>query len=248
MSFADRFASRLSAPASRVLDGPIREIVQQVLREGGYATPAEVEQLHGEARDLSRRVEALEARANELSTQSEGMKGRVQAAETRATSLLGELHAATARLATAEGASAAHEATESRLAAVETELAQVRSQLAEALAARPSVVATQVASPAPIVVAETAPVVAERAPVAEAGVDTAPSVGCKVAGCGGNVRSKGFCSAHYQQWRRGTLKRSVNQHGTVQVDGQAFTLSESWAGGFATLVGGKVHVDGVAAN
>ena len=33
---------------------------------------------------------------------------------------------------------------------------------------------------------------------------------------------------------------------TVQVDGNAFTLSESWAGGYATLVDGTVHVDGVA--
>ena len=248
MSFADRFASRLSAPASRVLDGPIREIVQQVLREGGYATPAEVDQLHGEARDLGRRVDALEARANELATQSESLKGRVQSAESRATTLLGELQAATARLGAFEGAAAAHAATEARLAAVEHALADARKDLAEALAARAVVVAAPVAQP--VVVAAPAPVVADAAPAAGVEGTAAPvtSAGCKVAGCAGNVRSKGFCSAHYQQWRRGTLKGFVNQDGTVQVDGVAFTLSESWAGGFATLVGGKVHVDGVVVN
>ena len=28
---------------------------------------------------------------------------------------------------------------------------------------------------------------------------------CKVDGCNGKVRAKGFCAKHYQQWRRGTL-------------------------------------------
>lgn len=247
MSFADRFASRLSAPASRVLDGPIRDIVQQVLREGGYATPAEVDQLHGEARELGRRVDALEARANELATQSEGTKGRLHAAETRATTLLGELHAATARLAAFEGSTGSDATTAARLAAVEQELARTRHELAEALAARAFVGVAPVLATEPVVVS--APVVvAERTPVAIAEAIAAPaaSAACKVAGCGGNVRSKGFCSAHYQQWRRGTLKGFVNQDGTVQVDGDAFTLSESWAGGYATLVAGTVHVDGVA--
>ena len=239
MSFADRFASRLSAPASRVLDGPIRDIVQQVLREGGYATPAEVDQLHGEARELGRRVDALEARANELATQSEGIKGRLQAAETRATTLLGELHAATARLAASEGTTGSDATTAARLAALEQELARTRHELADALAARAFV------GVAPVTAVEA---VVERAPVAIAEAIAAPAAraSCKVAGCGGNVRSKGFCSAHYQQWRRGTLKGFVNQDGTVQVDGDAFTLSESWAGGYATLVAGTVHVDGVA--
>ncbi len=246
MSFADRFASRLSAPASRVLDGPIRDIVQQVLREGGYATPAEVDQLHGEARELGRRVDALEARANELATQSEGIKGRLQAAETRATTLLGELHAATARLAAFEGTTGSDATTAARLAAVEQELARTRHELAEALAARASVGVAPVSAVEAVVVSS--PVVVERAPVAiaEAIAVPAASAACKVAGCGGSVRSKGFCSAHYQQWRRGTLKGFVNQDGTVQVDGDTVTLSESWAGGYATLVDGTVHVDGVA--
>ena len=29
---------------------------------------------------------------------------------------------------------------------------------------------------------------------------------CKVDGCNKKVRAKGFCAAHYQQWRRGTLE------------------------------------------
>jgi len=29
---------------------------------------------------------------------------------------------------------------------------------------------------------------------------------CKVEDCGKKLRAKGFCAAHYQQWRRGTLE------------------------------------------
>ena len=29
---------------------------------------------------------------------------------------------------------------------------------------------------------------------------------CKVDGCSKKLRAKGFCAAHYQQWRRGTLE------------------------------------------
>ncbi|MDP6931957.1 MAG: hypothetical protein QGG40_03535 [Myxococcota bacterium] len=29
---------------------------------------------------------------------------------------------------------------------------------------------------------------------------------CKVDGCGGSLRAKGFCAKHYQKWRRGTLE------------------------------------------
>ena len=29
---------------------------------------------------------------------------------------------------------------------------------------------------------------------------------CKVDGCNKKIRAKGFCAAHYQQWRRGTLE------------------------------------------
>jgi hypothetical protein len=239
MSFADRFASRLSAPASRVLDGPIREIVQQVLREGGYATPAEVDQLRGEARDLARRVDALDARATELAAQTEGLKTRVQAAESRATALVGEVQAASARVAALEGTAAALAAAESRLAVVEAELARARENLAAALEAR----GTQTASAPAEVHAPASP----SAPVAEAARAPVGTLACKVEGCTGNVRSKGFCSAHYQQWRRGTLKGYVNQDGTVSIDGKSYTLSESWAGGLATVAKGKVYVDGVLA-
>ncbi len=39
----------------------------------------------------------------------------------------------------------------------------------------------------------------------------APAKKCKVKGCNGKHRSKGFCNKHYQQWRRGTLTEEIEQ-------------------------------------
>ena len=144
-SFADRLASRLSVPAARVLDGTIRDIAQQVLREGGYATPGEVDRLREELRDLSGRLTHVERRAAELSTAVETLRADRDAHKARA------------------------DAAEARLAALES--------------------APHAPAPGPTR-AET--------PAADAG--------CKVPGCSGTVRSKGLCSAHYQQARRGTLR------------------------------------------
>ena len=40
----------------------------------------------------------------------------------------------------------------------------------------------------------------------QATVTSVNTKSCKVPGCTGPVRSKGFCGRHYQQWRRGRLE------------------------------------------
>lgn len=147
-SFADRLASRLTVPAARVLDGTIRDIAQQVIRDGGYATPGEVDRLREDLRDLSGRLAHVERRAAELAAVVETLRADRDAHKARA------------------------EAAEVRLSALES-IPPARGG----------------AEPAPA--SPTAPVPAET---------------CKVPGCEGTVRSKGLCSAHYQQARRGTLR------------------------------------------
>ncbi|MDP2311545.1 MAG: hypothetical protein Q8P41_01465, partial [Pseudomonadota bacterium] len=71
-----------------------------------------------------------------------------------------------------------------------------------------------------------------------------PRAGCKVAGCGDTVRSKGFCSPHYQQWRRGTLKGFVNADGTALVDGRVVHLATDAIGAAVTSQDGRLYVDG----
>jgi hypothetical protein len=67
-----------------------------------------------------------------------------------------------------------------------------------------------------------------------------------VPDCSSAVRSKGFCSPHYQQWRRGTLQDFVGQDGHVLIGKRTYRVSDDLAGKHAQLVGDAVHIDGKA--
>jgi len=58
------------------------------------------------------------------------------------------------------------------------------------------------------------------------------------------VRSKGFCSPHYQQWRRGTLKGFVNADGTALIDGRIVHLPSAAIGAAVRSEGGQLLIDG----
>ena len=78
----------------------------------------------------------------------------------------------------------------------------------------------------------------------QAPLAAAPKGGCKVDGCPEHVRSKGFCSAHYQQWRRGTLRGFVGLDGTVEVNGRVIAVGSDHAGGILRVDGNTILVDG----
>lgn len=160
MSLTDLFASRLSRPAGKVLDAPIRDIVHEILKEHGYASPAEVQALRDEVRDMRGRVDGMEKRLADLAHLAEQARAEANLAR---------------QARTAEVAPAA----DPRVAQLEARIAELEAAATARALARPS------AGPAPL--------------------SAAPRAGCQVPGCGETVRSKGFCSAHYQQWRRGTL-------------------------------------------
>lgn len=209
MSLVDTLLARVGRPAGRALDPTIRDLVQQVLKEHGYASPAEVQALRDEVRDMRARVDGMARRLDELTRQAETARGEAaaRAAETNAA-------------AVAAGAGAKVE-----IAALAAQVAELQAQLA----ARP-------ASAAPTVV---------PAPPA---VDATPAepTGCKVPGCPHEFRSKGFCSPHYQQWRRGTLKGFVAPDGHVAIGDQTFRVKTALAGGLAELRGETLYVDGQA--
>ena len=73
------------------------------------------------------------------------------------------------------------------------------------------------------------------APVAEKAV-------CKVEGCVGEVRSRGFCGKHYAAWRRGRLDGFVGPKGKLVHDQRTWNLSASLAGQAYTIQGGRVLV------
>jgi len=61
MPLSDVLAAALSRPAGQVIEAPVRTIVAEVLRDHGYASPAEMQALHDEVRALRDRVAGLEA-------------------------------------------------------------------------------------------------------------------------------------------------------------------------------------------
>lgn len=73
MPVIDILSAALSGPAGRVVEGPVRTLVAEVLQDRGYASPAEVQALRddlGALRDqlgrLSAEVETLRAEATDL--------------------------------------------------------------------------------------------------------------------------------------------------------------------------------------
>ncbi len=163
MALSDVFSSRLSRPAGRVLDAPIREIVHELLKEHGYASPAEVQAIRDEVKDMRTRMDGMEKRLADLQHLAE--QARTEANMAR--------QAAEASPAPSAGGH------ESRIGHLEARISELEAALADGSHAAPGQVAPLVA---------------------------APRGNCKVAGCADTIRSKGFCSAHYQQWRRGSLK------------------------------------------
>jgi hypothetical protein len=72
-------------------------------------------------------------------------------------------------------------------------------------------------------------------PVAEATPTT-----CSVPGCTLPYRSRGFCSPHYQRWRRGTLEGFVPLTGLVGDGDHMLQIDKNLAGRPYTLGGGNV--------
>ena len=200
MSVLDTLVSRLGRPAGKALDPTIRDIVQSVLKEHGYASPAEVQALRDEVRDMRARVDGMASRLDAVVSQADLARSEAAAAKQAAKAVPPppDTSALSARIAELEAALAA-------------------------LAQKPAS-AGPVAAPAPL--------------------SAEPRGHCKVEGCGADVRSKGFCSPHYQQWRRGTLPGFVGLDGHISADGTELRVAASLAGGVVELREGKLFVDG----
>ena len=64
------------------------------------------------------------------------------------------------------------------------------------------------------------------------------TLGCKVHGCKDEHRSKGFCSKHYQGWRRGKIAGYVGPEGLV-THGKGTVQVDKKLGGNAAKFSGK---------
>lgn len=209
-------SSLFGKPNLKAFEAPIRAIVTDVLREQGYASPAEVQAIRDDARDLRARLDTLEARLGEVSKLAEA--ARVAAAAVPAP-------VAAPVAAPVEAKPDPRVAVlEAQVAALRTELAGLHGDAVEVTRLRAELEEVRTTAGAPLV--------------------AAPKGNCKVDECAESVRSKGFCSAHYQQWRRGTLKGFVGLDGTVEVDGRVIAVGADHAGGTLKVEGNKLLVDG----
>jgi len=175
MPILDVIAGVLSRPAGRVVEAPVRDIVDEVLRQQDLTGPEELRSLRAEV-----------ARLN----------GELTSMQDRLGSLLGTL----------EG--------------LQAETASLREALAAARADEPE--------PQP-----------EPEPEPEApkkrGRKSLAHLGCSVAGCEHDHRSKGFCARHYQAWRRGNLEGHVSPEGLAGDDTGAWQVDAKHAGKAFTL-------------
>jgi len=126
------------------------------------------------------------------------------------------------------------DAAKAQVAELEAALAKAEQQVADAKAAMAALEGAAHSHEA-----------IEPNPTPEPAVAPAPPAtpdGCQVEGCTNKHRSKGFCSPHYQRWRRGTLPGFVLTDGSVTVDGKTRKVGKKNAGLPYTVVDGKAVV------
>lgn len=124
MPLKDVVIAALSRPAGKVVESPVRELIDEALRDRGYASPAEIAALKEELSKLGARVGALPAQVGVLEQQLGALGHEARAlreALSRAEAAAAEARAeATAARAEAAAATARAEAAEARLAALES--------------------------------------------------------------------------------------------------------------------------------
>ncbi|MDG1480502.1 MAG: hypothetical protein P8R54_12975 [Myxococcota bacterium] len=79
MPIRDILAAALSRPAGRVVDGPVRDIVNEILADHGYASPAELAALKADADGLRGRLGSVDARLAELESAAVALQESVDA-------------------------------------------------------------------------------------------------------------------------------------------------------------------------
>jgi hypothetical protein len=198
VAILDLFSSVVSRPAGRILEGSVRSLVNDLIRDHDLASAAEVDTLRRSLRQLEGRADALQSKLDAAEGEVAELRAALAKADQRLADARGSLEAANASLTALEGASHSH-----------------------APAAEPKPEPEPTPEPTPVPAAPTAP------------------EGCRVPGCTNKHRSKGFCSPHYQRWRRGTLPGFVMPDGSVIVGDKTRKLGKKNAGLPYEVVDGK---------
>lgn len=264
MGVKDLFARVVSGSAGRVVETPVRDIVQEAFRQAEIPSPQELQAVRAEVSRLTAEVHALRNQLGSLTdvvkVQQEQLE-RVEAARAqapapsedaaRAVALAQANAEAIAAVSEAQAAAldaalsaqrAAHDAAISRL---EAELAELR---ARPVAAAAPAAAEEPAAPAPVEAAE--PNDDDEDAAGRRGRKSLSHLHCKVPGCTEPHRSKGFCGRHYQAWRRGRLDGFVGPEGAVRDGDGGWRVDPRFEGEPVEVVGegaaAQVKVNGVA--
>lgn len=243
MGIRSTLSSILSAPLAAAVESRVRQVAAEVIDQADLADPAAVRELLGKVEQARRAVDGL---AGDLHAVRDAV---VAMADDDDDDSAGD--AILARVgALSDGDQALHDQltqAQARLAEVSAEVVALRKALATTQStvdsatalAKAATTAAPKAAPAP-----PAPVVAESAPSPAPAAST--DKGCKVDGCDGTHRARGFCGKHYQMWKRSTLPGFVDADGTVfeDAEGPRYTVDVGLSGLPAQIRRGKVHVDG----
>ncbi len=109
MPLKDVVIAALSRPAGRVVEAPVRDLIDEALKDRGYASPAEIARLEGELGSLRAQIQGLPAKLSALEAEIARVSGEAAAlrealgrAEAAATEAREKAEQAEARAAEAE--------------------------------------------------------------------------------------------------------------------------------------------------
>lgn len=203
MSFVRTLTSVAAAPAAALLEARLGEFVDEALREADLA----------EARDL----QTVAARVTHAVTGLSGLADGIDACRTALDTLVAEApdgpaplgDEAVLRMSGAQGQTAALsqqiDTYQRRIRELGDAVVELRERTETVLdRARAATSAATASAAAAHTVSEAVDkLTAPRTPAKTTGKKVGKR--CKVDGCDGAHRARGYCGRHYQMWRRGTL-------------------------------------------
>lgn len=214
MSVIDLVTKAVSRPAGRVVEAPVREIVEEALRHANLASPQDVQAARTDLTKLSAQLHELRNQLGSLTDAVRGMQGEIEEASAAAKEASRKADAALALAREGEVHDLARQAA-TQAQSAQSALGELRQRL------------ERLETPSAPHRAEEHHADSNEDDDGRPGRKSLEHLGCRVGGCAEPHRSKGFCSRHYQSWRRGRLEGFVAPTGLIEHEGHTYRVAES---------------------